>query len=87
MKSKECLSLGSFSVEASLKELVENGTLIRIRACRKTWYARIDAVIDWASYYSHSSACSNINKIRTSDYDNDRESKKIHHYHFILNYK
>ena len=39
-----CPSLGSSSVEASLKKLVEDGTLIRIGAGRKTQYARTDAV-------------------------------------------
>ena len=38
-----CPSLGSSSVEAALKKLVENGTLIRIGAGRKTMYARADS--------------------------------------------
>ena len=38
-----CPSLGSSSVEAALKKLVDDGTLIRIGAGRKTQYARADA--------------------------------------------
>lgn len=34
------------TVEAGLKKLVEDGTLVRIGAGRKTLYARADAVID-----------------------------------------
>ncbi len=37
-----CPSLGSSSVESALKKLVEDGTLIRIGAGRKTLYARAD---------------------------------------------
>ena len=43
-----CPSLGSSSVEAALKKLVEEGTLVRIGAGRKTLYARADSVIDRA---------------------------------------
>ena len=39
-----CPSLGSSSVEASLKRLVDDGTLVRIGAGRKTQYVRTDAV-------------------------------------------
>ncbi|MBR5659198.1 MAG: Fic family protein [Lachnospiraceae bacterium] len=39
-----CPSLGSSSVEAALKKLVEDGTLIRIGAGRTTLYARADSV-------------------------------------------
>ncbi|MBR2067067.1 MAG: hypothetical protein IJ875_02250 [Solobacterium sp.] len=39
-----CKSLGSSSVEAALKKLVDDGTLIRIGAGRNTLYARADAV-------------------------------------------
>ena len=39
-----CPSLGSSSVESALKRLVEDGTLIRIGAGRKTMYARADSV-------------------------------------------
>ena len=41
-----CPSLGSSSVESALKKLVEDGTLVRIGAGRKTLYARADSVID-----------------------------------------
>ena len=41
-----CPSLGSSSVESALKRLVEDGTLVRIGAGRKTLYARADSVID-----------------------------------------
>lgn len=40
----ECPSLGSSSVESALKKLVDDGTLIRIGAGRKTVYARADAI-------------------------------------------
>ncbi len=40
-----CPSLGSSSVEAALKKLVEEGTLIRIGAGKKTLYARADSVM------------------------------------------
>lgn len=40
-----CPSLGSSSVEAALKKLVEDGTLTRIGSGRKTHYVRRDAVI------------------------------------------
>ena len=39
-----CPSLGSSSVESALKKLVDDGTLIRIGAGRKTLYARADSV-------------------------------------------
>ncbi|MBP5164751.1 MAG: Fic family protein, partial [Lachnospiraceae bacterium] len=39
-----CPSLGSSSVESALKKLVDDGTLIRIGAGRKTLYARTDSV-------------------------------------------
>lgn len=39
-----CPSLGSSSVESALKKLVEDGTLIRIGAGRKTLYARADSI-------------------------------------------
>ena len=39
-------SLGSSSVESALKKLVEDGTLVRIGAGRKTLYARADSVSD-----------------------------------------
>ena len=39
-----CPSLGSSSVESALKKLVEDGTLVRIGAGRKTLYARADAI-------------------------------------------
>ncbi|MGN0269332.1 MAG: Fic family protein, partial [Candidatus Weimeria sp.] len=35
-----CPSLGSSSVESALKKLVEDGTLVRIGAGRKTLYVR-----------------------------------------------
>ena len=38
-----CPSLGSSSVESALKKLVDDGTLIRIGAGRKTMYARKDS--------------------------------------------
>ena len=38
-----CPSLGSSSVESALKKLVEDGTLIRIGAGRKTQYTRADS--------------------------------------------
>ena len=38
-----CPSLGSSSVESALKKLVDDGTLIRIGAGRKTLYARADS--------------------------------------------
>ena len=38
-----CPSLGSSSVEAALKKLVEDGTLLRLGAGRKTVYVRADA--------------------------------------------
>ena len=38
--------VGSSSVESALKKLVEDGTLVRIGAGRKTLYARADSVID-----------------------------------------
>ena len=41
-----CPSLGSSSVESALKKLVEDGTLVRLGAGRKTLYTRADAVID-----------------------------------------
>ena len=41
-----CPSLGSSSVESALKKLVEDGTLVRLGAGRKTQYARADAVIN-----------------------------------------
>ena len=41
-----CPSLGSSSVEAALKKLVEDGTLVRIGAGRKTLYARADAITE-----------------------------------------
>ncbi len=41
-----CPSLGSSSVESALKRLVEDGTLVRIGAGRKTLYARADSVTD-----------------------------------------
>ena len=41
-----CPSLGSSSVESALKKLVDDGTLVRLGAGRKTLYARADAVID-----------------------------------------
>ena len=41
-----CPSLGSSSVESALKKLVEDGTLVRIGAGRKTLYARADSVSD-----------------------------------------
>ena len=37
-----CPSLGSSSVEAALKKLVEDGTLRRLGAGRKTLYVRAD---------------------------------------------
>jgi Fic family protein len=37
-----CPSLGSSSVESALKKLVEDGTLVRIGAGRKTLYARAE---------------------------------------------
>lgn len=40
-----CPSLGSSSVESALKKLVENGTLMRIGAGRKTLYARSDSIL------------------------------------------
>ena len=40
-----CPSLGSSSVESALKKLVEDGTLVRIGAGRKTMYARADSTI------------------------------------------
>ncbi len=43
-----CPSLGSSSVESALKKLVEDGTLVRIGAGRKTLYARADSVTDFA---------------------------------------
>ena len=39
-----CPSLGSSSVEAALKKLVDDGTLVRIGAGRKTLYARADSI-------------------------------------------
>ena len=39
-----CPSLGSSSVESALKKLVEDGTLVRIGAGRKTMYARADSM-------------------------------------------
>jgi len=39
-----CPSLGSSSVEAALKKLVDDGTLVRLGAGRKTQYVRADAV-------------------------------------------
>ncbi len=39
-----CPSLGSSSVESALKKLVDDGTLIRIGAGRKTMYVRADSV-------------------------------------------
>ena len=39
-----CPSLGSSSVESALKKLVDDGTLIRIGAGRKTLYARADSL-------------------------------------------
>ena len=39
-----CPSLGRSSVESALKKLVEDGTLIRIGAGRKTLYARADSI-------------------------------------------
>ena len=39
-----CPSLGSSSVESALKKLVDDGTLIRVGAGRKTLYARADSV-------------------------------------------
>ena len=39
-----CPSLGSSSVESALKKLVEEGTLIRIGAGRKTQYTRADSI-------------------------------------------
>ena len=39
-----CPSLGSSSVESALKKLVDDGTLIRIGAGRKTLYVRADSV-------------------------------------------
>ena len=41
-----CPSLGSSSVESALKKLVEDGTLVRLGAGRKTQYARADVVIN-----------------------------------------
>ena len=41
-----CPSLGSSSVESALKKLVEDGTLVRIGAGRKTLYARADAITE-----------------------------------------
>ena len=41
-----CPSLGSSSVESALKKLVEDGTLIRIGAGRKTMYSRADSFDD-----------------------------------------
>lgn len=41
-----CPSLGSSSVESALKKLVEDSTLVRLGAGRKTLYVRADAVID-----------------------------------------
>nr|WP_330388183.1 Fic family protein [Pseudobutyrivibrio sp. YE44] len=40
-----CPSLGSSSVESALKKLVEDGTLVRIGAGRKTMYARADSIM------------------------------------------
>jgi fic family protein len=40
-----CPSLGSSSVESALKKLVEDGTLTRLGAGRKTHYVRSDAAI------------------------------------------
>ena len=39
-----CSSLGSSSVESALKKLVDDGTLVRMGAGRKTVYARADAI-------------------------------------------
>ena len=39
-----CPSLGSSSVEAALKKLVQDGTLTRIGSGRKTHYVRSDAL-------------------------------------------
>ena len=39
-----CPSLGSSSVESALKKLVEDGTIIKIGAGRKTHYVRSDAL-------------------------------------------
>lgn len=41
-----CPSLGSSSVEASLKKLVEDGTLVRVGAGRNTLYVRADSKND-----------------------------------------
>ena len=42
-----CPSLGSSSVEAALKKLVEDGTLVRVGAGRNTLYARVDSKNDY----------------------------------------
>ncbi len=40
-----CPSLGSSSVEAALKKLVENGVIVRMGAGKKTHYVRKDAIV------------------------------------------